>query len=318
MSINRSGSKAFGMSSYSINKSGPMNRIAKSNLKEELIAKKITEIFRDKDQRMIRTIEQTIYDDKLKVYKHKRAHFEEELGDLEKERVKIIKRKKNKKERIKALRINARQQMCFLVRALCDTVNHYKILYFENDFYRLKRLLDMQKIEKNDAAKKKTTQELLNNLFHSPFKDDKRFMIRYLAIETRDRLEESKYLVDALFFDKIYKLMLNSSDEQNTLQAYDIMCNLMMNADYRAKIRDQNYMRQIYESIDLNKIDERKLEKISHMTTLIAYHSDMLPRIIECKLLLFIIKLVDPKYSVTIRSNAVLSISMLTYHEQLF
>ena len=64
-----SNSKAFGMSSYSINKSGPMNRIAKNNLKEELISKKITEIFRDKEQRMIRTIETTIVDDKLKVYK---------------------------------------------------------------------------------------------------------------------------------------------------------------------------------------------------------------------------------------------------------
>ncbi len=42
-------SKAFGMSSYSINKSGPMNRMAKTNLKEELISKKITEIFREKD-----------------------------------------------------------------------------------------------------------------------------------------------------------------------------------------------------------------------------------------------------------------------------
>lgn len=46
-----------------------MNRIAKNNLKEELISKKITEIFKDKEQRMIRTIEATIVDDKLKVYK---------------------------------------------------------------------------------------------------------------------------------------------------------------------------------------------------------------------------------------------------------
>ena len=75
----------------------------------------------------------------------------------------------------------------------------------------------------------KTVQELLNNLFHSPFKEDRRFMIKYLAIETRDRLSESKHLIDSLFFDKIFKLMLTSSDEQNTLQAYDIICNLMMN-----------------------------------------------------------------------------------------
>jgi hypothetical protein len=74
------------------------------------------------------------------------------------------------------------------VRALNQTVLHYKTLYFENDFYRLKRLLDMTNIEKTEAAKMKTVQELLNNFFHSPFKEDKRFMIRYLAVEARDRL----------------------------------------------------------------------------------------------------------------------------------
>ena len=42
-------------------------------------------------------------------------------------------------------------------------------------------------------------------------------MVRHLAIEARDRLTESKYLIDSLFFDKIFKLMLTSPDEQNTL-----------------------------------------------------------------------------------------------------
>ena len=46
-----------------------MNRIAKNNLKEELISKKISEIQKDKEQKMFRTIEATIVDDKLKVYK---------------------------------------------------------------------------------------------------------------------------------------------------------------------------------------------------------------------------------------------------------
>jgi hypothetical protein len=39
---------------------------------------------------------------------------------------------------------------------------------------------------------------------------------------------------------------------------------------------------------------------------------------VQLKLLNFIIKLVDTKFSPTIRSNAVLAISMLTYHESLF
>ena len=164
----------------------------------------------------------------------------------------------------------------------------------------------------------KTVMEFLNNLFHSPFKDDRRFMIRYMAVETRDRLNDSRHLVDALFFDKIFKLMLGTADESNVLQAYEIVCNLIKDDAYRAKMRDQGYIRQIFQSIDLEKIEERKLEKVSHMVTLIAYHPDMLQRIQEIRLLQFIIKLVDAKYSVPIRSNAVLAISLLTYHETLF
>jgi len=92
----------------------------------------------------------------------------------------------------------------------------------------------------------------------------------------------------------------------------------MMDKDYRAKLRDKDYIKHIYESVYLDKIEERKLEKISHLTTLVAFHSDMLPNIISSNLLSFIIKLLDMNYSVTIRSNAVLAISLLTYHEVLF
>ena len=76
----------------------------KSNLKEEIIAKKIIEDQQAKEVKMIRQIEQTIYDDKLRVYRMKRAEYEDELNELDKDRQKNIKRKKNKKERIKALR----------------------------------------------------------------------------------------------------------------------------------------------------------------------------------------------------------------------
>jgi len=41
----------------------------RTNLREEMISKKITEIFKDKEQRMIRTIEVTIVEDRLRVYK---------------------------------------------------------------------------------------------------------------------------------------------------------------------------------------------------------------------------------------------------------
>ena len=104
-------------------------------------------------------------------------------------------------------------QLSYLIKALNETVIHYKMIYLENDFYRLQRLLRIGRVEKSKAARIKTIQEVLNNMYHSPFKDDRRFMIRYLAIETRDRLDDSRYAIDTLFFDKIFKLMLLAQDE---------------------------------------------------------------------------------------------------------
>ena len=55
--------------------------------------------------------------------------------------MRIIKRKKNKKEKNKALRNNSRQRLYYIVKALNDTVQHYKSFYYENDYYRIQRLL---------------------------------------------------------------------------------------------------------------------------------------------------------------------------------
>ena len=46
--------KSFGMSSYSVNPKNPMSRMMKSNMKEELIAKKIIEDQQAKEFKMIR------------------------------------------------------------------------------------------------------------------------------------------------------------------------------------------------------------------------------------------------------------------------
>ena len=110
-----------------------------------MIYKKITEIFKEKEIKMMRVIEATIYEDKLKIYKLKRAEYDEELTEIEKERQKIIRnRKKNKKERSKALKANTRASMLFLMKALQATVLHYKELYYENDYYRYKKLFELQ------------------------------------------------------------------------------------------------------------------------------------------------------------------------------
>lgn len=61
------------------------------------------------------------------------------------------------------------------------------------------------------------------------------------------------------------------------------------------------------------------LEKISWMTTLICFYPDMIDQVIELNLLEFIIKLTSATvYRPEVRSNAVLALSLLTYHKQMF
>lgn len=73
----RTGAAARGGSSvYSVGTSIRKNR---NMIREEMIAKKITEIFKEKENRMIRTIEQTIVEDRLRVYKVKRATYDVEF-----------------------------------------------------------------------------------------------------------------------------------------------------------------------------------------------------------------------------------------------
>lgn len=53
---------------------------------------------------------------------------------------------------------------------------------------------------------------------------------------TRDRVDKSKDCINLLFFDKIFKLILTSSDETNVLLALDIVCNLMLSDDFRKRL----------------------------------------------------------------------------------
>jgi hypothetical protein len=87
---------------------------------------------------------------------------------------------------------------------------------------------------------------------------------------------------------------------------------------WRKKLSEEGYFFKTYKSLELDKVEEKTLEKLSWMTTLICFHPDMINYIKSLKLLNFIIKIIDNKYPSAIRSNAVLSISLLTYHEQLF
>jgi hypothetical protein len=87
--------------------------------------------------------------------------------------------------------------------------------------------------------------EQLIKFFSSPFKDDRMFVVKYMAQLTRDRLSESTHAVDALFFDKIFNILFES-DETSRLLIFDIICNLIGSESQRKRLASQGYFKQIH------------------------------------------------------------------------
>ena len=70
-------------------------------------------------------IVQAIFDDKLSVYKRYRKEHDTKISELDKEKVKIQKRKKNRKEKMKALRQNTKEKLMILCLVIKNTYKHY-------------------------------------------------------------------------------------------------------------------------------------------------------------------------------------------------
>ena len=156
-----------------------------------------------------------------------------------------------------------------------------------------------------------------------------------MVVLTRDKMVHCEDAVNLLFYDKIFNMLLMTTkldDEigvQIRRESFDMMSNMVASNQQRHKLGDEEYFSRLFEKMsyvtDSNpksenqyKEDMRILEKLSWMITLISYHHDMYKHIINLKLLQFILKISDSKYPDSIRSNAVLAISMLTYNENLF
>lgn len=90
----------------------------------------------------MRTVEAAMYEDNHKVYTMFRNEFAEKIEDLEKDRARILRRKKNKKEKMKLLKANSKQKLFYMLTALNNTIKHFKKLYFENDYYRQKNIME--------------------------------------------------------------------------------------------------------------------------------------------------------------------------------
>lgn len=96
---------------------------------------------------------------------------------------------------------------------------------------------------------------------------------------TRDKLGDSRQVVNQLFFDKIFDMLLTTDDERNRIKALETLGNLVHAEEHRLKLANDEYLKKVYETFSASSrtpADARTLEKISQMTTLICFYPDMI------------------------------------------
>ena len=65
------------------------------------------------------------------------------MQELEKEKLKITRRRKNKKEKIRAHKANTIERLKIVCAAIRHTYKYYKDNFFETDHYRLMKLIEI-------------------------------------------------------------------------------------------------------------------------------------------------------------------------------
>ena len=80
-----------------------------------------------------------------------------------------------------------------------------------------------------------------------------------------------------MFFDKIYTLLYDvNTEDRNKTKILETLCHLTFDEAKRNQLAQQDYYKKVYRSIDLANVDHKILEKISWLTTLLCFHSDMI------------------------------------------
>ena len=72
---------------------------------------------------------------------------------------------------------------------------------------------------------------------------------------TRDRISDCEDLLDMLFYDKIFKLIVNESDpkemqtidEINRNNAFEILCNMIDSEKQRHKLAREDKLKQVFD-----------------------------------------------------------------------
>ena len=98
---------------------------------------------------------------------------------------------------------------------------------------------------------KKEYIKQLNDYFNSPFKSDKVFVLEYLSQITREKMSEHEDVIDKIFYDGIYNVLINpNEDPWNIHLAFDILGNMIESPNQRQKLGKKGYLKKIFSLMD--------------------------------------------------------------------
>lgn len=223
------------------------------------------------------------------------------FDDLDRERAKVIRKKNKRREKRRLLLQNTRKKLLLIVTLLNQAAIEYKNIFYEDDYYRQKRLIEVsekvvkevliskepereneisdefytlsrddftQMDEETQSTVKKSILKQIKEFYYSPYEDDKRFAVSYIGRITRQDFGENE-LVKSMFFFLIFDLIIESEDEVIVVDAYDSLCNLTQDEETRLKLATEGYYKKVFENIDIYECGDKILDSISWLTTLI-------------------------------------------------
>jgi len=110
-----------------------------------------------------------------------------------------------------------------------------------------------------------------------------------------------------MFIDRIFPLVNQVEEERNKVHAWDAACSLATFDQFRT------HDLSLY--LNTSKSSPKELEKQSWMITLLCFYEDMIQKVLEYDLISIIVNLTRAELPSGVRCNAVLAISLLTYHD---
>jgi len=66
---------------------------------------------------------------------------------------------------------------------------------------------------------------------------------------TRDKIHESEDCINALFYDSIFNVIINSKDPVNRARAFDVLCNMVQSDTQRKKLAEDGYFSRVFERV---------------------------------------------------------------------